>query len=67
MAACCARGNGSSGEPLDSLSLVTQSILLEELEAYEVSTLVNSPENDSPECVRRISKTDKKIPQLLLV
>jgi putative SOS response-associated peptidase YedK len=37
------------------LSLVTQPVLSEELEAYEVSTLVNSPENDSPECVRRVS------------
>jgi putative SOS response-associated peptidase YedK len=26
----------------------------ENLEAYEVSTLVNSPRNDSPECVRSI-------------
>jgi putative SOS response-associated peptidase YedK len=39
------------------LSLVTQPVLSEEIEAYEVSTLVNSPDNDSPECVRRISKT----------
>ena len=36
------------------LSLVTQPVLSEELETYEVSTLVNSPENDSPECVRRV-------------
>ncbi len=26
----------------------------EDLDAYEVSTLVNSPRNDSPECVRPI-------------
>ena len=26
----------------------------EDLEAYEVSTFVNSPRNDSPECVRPI-------------
>ena len=26
----------------------------EDLEAYEVSTLVNSPKNDSPECVQRV-------------
>ena len=42
------------------LSLVTQPVLSEELETYEVSTLVNSPENDSPECVRRISKTQSR-------
>ena len=27
----------------------------EEMEAYEVSTLVNSPKNDSVECVRRVN------------
>jgi putative SOS response-associated peptidase YedK len=27
----------------------------EEMEAFEVSTLVNSPRNDSPECVRPIA------------
>jgi putative SOS response-associated peptidase YedK len=27
----------------------------EEMEAYEVSPFVNSPRNDSPECVRRVS------------
>jgi len=48
------------------LSLVTQPVLSEELEAYEVSTLVNSPENDSPECVRRVSK-QANTPQLPLV
>jgi putative SOS response-associated peptidase YedK len=39
------------------LSLVTQPVLSEEIEAYEVSTLVNSPENDSPECVRQVSSS----------
>jgi putative SOS response-associated peptidase YedK len=29
-------------------------LLDEDLEAYEVSALVNSPRNDSPECVRRV-------------
>jgi putative SOS response-associated peptidase YedK len=29
-------------------------LLAEELEAYEVTTLVNSPANDSPECVRPV-------------
>ena len=48
------------------LSLVTQPVLSEELEAYEVSTLVNSPENDSPECVRRVRK-QANTPQLPLV
>jgi putative SOS response-associated peptidase YedK len=26
-----------------------------EMEAYEVSALVNSPRNDSPECVREVN------------
>jgi putative SOS response-associated peptidase YedK len=41
------------GDELE-LSLRTQPVLSEELEAYAVSTLVNSPDNDSPECVRRV-------------
>jgi len=49
------------------LSLVTQPVLSEELEAYEVSTLVNSPENDSPECVRRVSQSRLQKRQLPLV
>ena len=36
------------------LSLILQPVASERVEAYEVSTLVNSPENDSPECVRRV-------------
>lgn len=47
------------------LSLVTQPVLSEELEAYEVSTLVNSSENDSPECVRRVATTKASTDQLL--
>ncbi len=39
------------------LSLVLQPVPSERLEAYEVSTLVNSPENDSPECVRPLSQS----------
>jgi putative SOS response-associated peptidase YedK len=38
------------------LSLVLQPLQSERLEAYEVSPLVNSPDNDSPECVRRVSQ-----------
>jgi putative SOS response-associated peptidase YedK len=36
------------------LLLRTQPVLSEDLEAYEVSTLVDAPENDLLECVRRI-------------
>jgi putative SOS response-associated peptidase YedK len=57
--------NESISDELE-LSLVTQPVLSEQLEAYEVSTLVNSPENDSPECVRRIRKTQERAGQLPL-
>lgn len=46
------------------LLLRTQPVLSEELEAYEVSTLVNSPENDSSECVRRVSAIKRAKSQL---
>jgi putative SOS response-associated peptidase YedK len=49
------------------LSLVTQPVLSQEIEAYEVSTLVNSPDNDSPECVRRVSRIRPENTQLPLV
>lgn len=48
------------------LSLVMQPVLSEEVEAYEVSTLVNSPEHDSPDCVRRALPKEPKTPQLPL-
>jgi len=49
------------------LSLILQPVPSERLEAYEVSTLVNSPENDSPECVRRVSQNEKRKGQLPLM
>ena len=49
------------------LSLILQPVPLERLEAYEVSTLVNSPDNDSPECVRRVSQSSPGKSQLPLV
>jgi putative SOS response-associated peptidase YedK len=55
----------SVSDPLE-LSLVLQPLPSERLEAYEVSTLVNSPDNDSPECVRRISQEQRRKQQLLL-
>jgi len=49
------------------LSLVTQPVLSEEIEAYEVSTLVNSPENDSSECVRQLRKAQQQVGELPLL
>jgi len=43
------------------LSLVTQPVSSAEIEAYKVSTLVNSPENDSPECVRRAGQASRRL------
>ncbi len=40
-----------SAKPVDLVKLLTP-LPPEEMEAYAVSTLVNSPRNDSPECVR---------------
>jgi putative SOS response-associated peptidase YedK len=37
------------------LDLVLQPLPSERMEAHEVSTLVNSPENDSPECIQAVS------------
>ncbi|HEX7409135.1 MAG TPA: SOS response-associated peptidase [Candidatus Binatia bacterium] len=42
----------SAGE--DDLRALLVPLPSEELEAYEVSTFVNSPRNDAPECVRRV-------------
>jgi putative SOS response-associated peptidase YedK len=46
------------------LSLVLQPLPSERFEAYEVSTLVNSSDNDSSECVRRVSSTERVKSQL---
>ena len=58
--------NQTVRDPL-GLSLIMQPLSSEKLEAYEVSTLVNSPDNDSPECVRRDSSSQPRKPQLPLV
>jgi putative SOS response-associated peptidase YedK len=55
----------SETDPL-VLSLILLPVASERLEAYEVSTLVNSPENDSPECVRRVHRTEERARQLPL-
>ena len=49
------------------LSAVLQPIPPEWMEAYEVSSLVNSPDNDSPECVKPISQTRRAARQLPLI
>jgi hypothetical protein len=47
------RGTPHSGKKLGLRPLLAP-LPSGETEAYEVSTFVNSPRNDSPECVRRV-------------
>jgi putative SOS response-associated peptidase YedK len=52
---------GARDRWLDSMASETElrellvTLPAEELTAYEVSALVNSPSNDSPECVRSVA------------
>ena len=56
--------NETVRDPL-GLSLMMQPVASERLEADEVSSLVNSLDNDSPECVRRVSLKPKQQPPLV--
>jgi putative SOS response-associated peptidase YedK len=44
--------DGPFGARAMALDLVLQPLPSERMEAHEVSTLVNSPENDSVECIQ---------------
>jgi len=57
----------SFGSRRTELDLVLQPLPSEQLEAYEVSTLVNSPENDSPECIQPASAGVPRKSQLPLL
>ena len=46
----------SSDHPM-ILSAVLQPIPSEQMEAHEVSSLVNSPDNDSPECIHPVARS----------
>jgi putative SOS response-associated peptidase YedK len=48
------------------LAAVLQPLPSELMEAYEVSTLVNSPENDTAECIQPVSSIQPVKPQPLL-
>jgi SOS response associated peptidase (SRAP) len=47
--------DGPFGGRAMGLDLVLQPLPSERMEAHEVSTLVNSPENESPACIQRVS------------
>jgi putative SOS response-associated peptidase YedK len=57
----------SFGDRGMDLNLVLQPLPPEQLETYEVSTLVNSPENDVPACIQPISLRHPSKPQLPLL
>jgi putative SOS response-associated peptidase YedK len=50
-----------------ALDLVLQPLPSERMEAYEVSTFVNSPENDTAECMQPISPGQRLKEQLPLL
>ena len=52
--------------PNPSEWVILQPVPSERLEAYEVSPLVNLPDHDSPECVRRVTKQANKLQLPLL-
>jgi putative SOS response-associated peptidase YedK len=49
------------------LDLALQPLPSERMETHEVSSLVNSPENDSAECIQAVSPNQAIKPQLLLL
>jgi putative SOS response-associated peptidase YedK len=49
------------------LDLALQPLPSELMEAHEVSTLVNSPENDSPACIQPVSSRQPVKSQLPLL
>lgn len=58
---------GPFGARKMALDLVLQPLPSERMEAYEVSTLVNSPENDSAERIQPVSPNQPTKPQLSLL
>jgi putative SOS response-associated peptidase YedK len=50
-----------------ALILVPQPLPSERMEAHEVSTLVNSPENDTAECIQPVSPSQSSKSQLPLL
>jgi putative SOS response-associated peptidase YedK len=57
---------GPFGTQAMELDFVLQPLPSERMEAHEVSTLVNSPENDTAECIEAVSPSQTVKPQLPL-
>src|SRR5687768_131759 len=58
---------GPFGGRAMALDLVLQALPSERMEAHEVSTLVNSPENDTAGCIQPVSPGEPLKPQLSLL
>jgi putative SOS response-associated peptidase YedK len=61
------RLDGPFGAQSMDLDLVLQPLPSEGMEAHEVSTLVNSPENDTAECIQPVSPSQRSRLQLPLL
>jgi putative SOS response-associated peptidase YedK len=59
--------DGPFGARRMALDLVLQPLPSERMAAHEVSTLVNSPENDSAACIQPASPSEAIKPQLPLL
>jgi putative SOS response-associated peptidase YedK len=59
--------DGPFGNRAMELDIVLQPLPSEQMEANEVSTLVNSPENDSAACVQAVSSSQPVKSQLPLL
>jgi putative SOS response-associated peptidase YedK len=59
--------DGPFGAQSMDLDLVLQPLPSEGMEAHEVSTLVNSPQNDTAECIQPVSPSQRIRPQLPLL
>jgi putative SOS response-associated peptidase YedK len=58
--------DGPFGNRAMALDLVLQPLPSERMQAHDVSTLVNSPENDTAECIQPVSPTQAAKRQLPL-
>jgi putative SOS response-associated peptidase YedK len=56
-----------SGAQFDKVRLVLKPFPSEQMDAHDVSTLVNKPENDTAECIRPFSGDEIFTPQLSLL
>jgi putative SOS response-associated peptidase YedK len=59
--------DGPFGARAMALDLVLQPLPSERMEAHEVSTLVNSPENDSAACIQAVAPGQQSKSQLPLL